>query len=142
MTTKEQVVAYARETVGTPYKHQGRVSGLAFDCAGVPVYVGEKLGLKLADVSGYGNMPNAAQMRNKLDECMTRVPLAQMQPGDVVWIRFEGDPQHLAILGDYPHSGFSLIHGSNAGRARVIEHRCDEIWRRRIVAAWRFPEVE
>jgi hypothetical protein len=32
-----EIVAIARETIGTPYAHQGRVAGLALDCAGVPV---------------------------------------------------------------------------------------------------------
>lgn len=141
MTTKEQIVALARQTIGTPYQHQGRMNGLAFDCAGVPFFVGQQLGLAMGDVAGYSNLPNAAQMRAQLDSCLMRAPKSCMQAGDVAWIRFEREAQHLAILGDYPHGGFSLIHGSNAGRARVIEHRMDEIWRSRIVAVWRYPGV-
>jgi uncharacterized protein YijF (DUF1287 family) len=63
--------------------------------------------------------------------------------GDVVWMRFEKEPQHLGIVGDYVHGGLSLIHAYNgAGVNRVVEHRLDDTWRARIVAAWRYPGVE
>jgi uncharacterized protein YijF (DUF1287 family) len=82
-------------------------------------------------------------MRTALDAHLERVPTSSMQPGDVVWIRFEREPQHLAIVGDYVHGGLSLIHAYNgAGPSRVCEHRLDAEWRNRIVAAWRYPGVE
>jgi cell wall-associated NlpC family hydrolase len=139
----QDIVAAARETLGTRYAHQGRVAGLALDCAGVPVHVARTLGVPLTDYTRYGRLPVPAEMRAALDAHLTRVPTAQMQPGDVAWIRFEREPQHLAIVGDYVHGGLSLIHAYNAsGLNRVVEHRLDDVWRSRIVAAWRYPGVE
>jgi hypothetical protein len=47
------------------------------------------------------------------------------------------------VVGDYVHGGLSLIHAYNgAGVNKVVEHRLDESWRRRIVAAWQFRGVE
>jgi len=143
MTTKQEIVRLARETLGTPYQHQQRVNGLALDCAGVPVYVGLKLGLKFEDITDYGKMPNPEQMRAALDKTLVRINKKSLQPGDVVWIRFQREPQHLAIVGDYPFGGLSLIHATNgAGLDRVVEHRLDEAWLSRIVAAWRYAGVE
>jgi uncharacterized protein YijF (DUF1287 family) len=82
-------------------------------------------------------------MRAALDDHLDRIPVAQMQPSDVVWMRFDGEPQHLGVVGDYVHGGLSLIHAYNgAGLNKVVEHRLDEAWRRRIVAAWRFRGIE
>ncbi len=140
--TPAQIVAVARQTLGTPYQHQQRTNGLALDCAGVPVYVGKQLGFVFDDFTRYGRLPVPAEMRSALDATLDRVPKADMQLGDVVWIRFESEPQHLAILGDYPHGGFSLIHATNgAGLNKVVEHRLDADWLARIVGVWRFRGV-
>lgn len=142
--TKEQIVAYARETLNTPTQHQGRALGAGFDCLGVVIHVAGRIGMDINDVINYGRIPNPAEMRAKLDEHLDRVGLPTMQIGDVVWLTVEKDPQHLGIIGDYPFgSGFSLIHANNAaGLNKVVEHRLDETWRNRIRAVWRFPGVE
>jgi cell wall-associated NlpC family hydrolase len=143
MTTRAEIVAIARSLVGTPYAHQGRVAGLSLDCAGVPVFIAKAIGFPVEDFIAYGRLPVPAQMRAKLDEHLDRVPKAGMQIGDVVWIRFESEPQHLGILADYAHGGFSLIHANNGGgKHGVVEHRLDEAWARRIVAVWRYRGVE
>lgn len=141
MTTKAQVVAYARETLGTPTGHQGRVLGKALDCVGVAVHVASRIGMDISDVTNYGRIPNPTEMRAKLDEHLVRVLPSAMQIGDVVWLTVEQDPQHLGIIGDYPYgSGYSLIHAHNAsGVKKVVEHRLDQQWRDRIRAVWRFP---
>lgn len=140
---RDQVVALARETLQTPYQHQQRINGIAMDCAGVPVYVARRLGMPVDDVLGYGRQPMPDEMRSVLAAHMVRVPTESIQAGDVVWMRFRKEPQHLGVVGDYVFGGLSLIHAYNgAGLGKVIEHRLDEAWRRRIVAAWRFPGVQ
>lgn len=142
MISKESVVAAARETLGTRYGHQQRINGLALDCIGVAVYVANRLGIQVEDKTNYGRQPVPAVMRAALEKNMTRVPKAEMQLGDVAWIRFRSEPQHFAIIGDYVHGGFSLIHAYNgAGLNRVVEHRLDDEWESRIVSVWRFPGV-
>jgi cell wall-associated NlpC family hydrolase len=140
-----QIVAIARELLGTRYAHQGRLSGVAVDCAGVPVHVWNRLGLPLAadHPVNYGRLPVPNEMRAQLDKHLVRVARADMQVGDVAWIKFQQEPQHLAIVGDYRYGGFSLIHSYNgSGLMEVVEHRLDETWAKRIVAVWRFPGVE
>jgi len=143
MTIKQEIVRLARETLGTPYQHQQRVNWVALDCAGVPVYVGLKLGIKFEEIADYGRQPKPDEMRDALDRTLTRINKKSLQPGDVAWIRFRLEPQHLAIVGDYPLGGLSLIHATNGGGLnRVVEHRLDQQWLSRIVAAWRYSGVE
>lgn len=72
---------------------------------------------------------------------MTEIPHEKAQPGDVFLMKFDGEPQHVGFLGDYPHGGFSLIH-SYANARKVVESRMDEQWRERIVAMFVLPGVE
>jgi cell wall-associated NlpC family hydrolase len=140
----EHIVAAARARLGVRYQHQGRVNGVAFDCAGLPVDIAREMGIAVHDVMGYGRLPVPAEMRAALDASLDRVQGGRdaMQVGDVAWIRFEREPQHLAIVGDYPHGGFSLIHAYNgAGIKKVVEHRLDDSWMARIVAVWRYREL-
>lgn len=143
MTTREQIVAWARETLGTPYQHQQRVNGMAMDCAGVPAYVGVKMGLPFEDVTNYGRIPQPVEMRAALDKNLVRIAKSDMLVGDLVWMRIDREPQHLGIIGDYLYGGLSLIHATNGiGKDQVVEHRLDDVWHQRIVAVWRFPGVE
>ncbi|MBK7357516.1 hypothetical protein [Propionivibrio sp.] len=52
--------------------------------------------------------------------------------GDILLIRFSGDPQHLAIF-----TGETIIH-SYASVGAVCEHRMADVWAARIVCAYRF----
>jgi hypothetical protein len=138
-----EIVALARETLGTPYGHQGRVNGLTLDCGGVPAHVAMSLGIDLSGYTRYGRLPVASEVKAEMDAHFIRVPKADMHFGDIVWMRFLGEPQHLGIVGNYHLGGFSLIHAYNgAGLRKVVEHRLDEQWALRIVAVWRFPGVE
>lgn len=138
------IVAIARETIGTPYKNQGRVNGLAVDCAGVPVHVAKRIGRQLHSLpAGYQGPPPPAAIKAALDANLERVPREQMQIGDIVWLTVKGQPMHMGVLGDYYLGGFTLIHAQNgSGLHKVVEHRIDDSWSRRIVAVWRFPGVE
>jgi hypothetical protein len=145
MIKARDIVAAARETLGTPYRLRGRVNGLAIDCAGVPVHVAKKLGIPLEDFVDYGRLPFPIEMRNQLDRQFVRVAKSEMQIADVAWIRMRenGETQHLGIVADYCHGGFSLIHAYNkSGLDKVVEHRIDEQWMARIVGVWRYPGVE
>jgi hypothetical protein len=140
--TPLDIVAIARETIGTPWQHQGRIAGLAMDCAGVPVHVAKRLGVSFEDITNYGRLPMPDEMKRALDKNLVRVAKAEMQPGDVAWLKFEVEPQHFGIIGNYLYGGLSLIHAYNGvGLDRVGEHRIDDAWHQRIVGVWRFPQV-
>lgn len=140
MVPASLIVAQARRYLGVRFAHQGRsVAGM--DCAGLVVRVTADLGAPVGDILGYGRTPNAGQLRQHMDShgpaC---APGTQPVPGMVALMRFESEPQHVAIVGDHP-DGLSLIHALSAMR-RVVEHRLDPLWQTRILALYKIPGVE
>ena len=128
------IISAARSQVGTPFHHLGRLPGIRLDCAGLVVHVANEIGADYLDVDGYSNHPSQGMLEAALERqpCLRRVAINDRQPGDVLLMRFAGDPQHLAIF-----TGKTIIHAySNAGQ--VSEHRLSDVWASRIVRVYRF----
>ncbi len=131
-----EVVRAARGTLGTRFRHQGRVPGRGLDCAGVVVAAAQAVGIAGYDVAGYGRLPQGDAMRRHLEAAGCReIEVKAAKPGDIYLMRFDADPQHLALVTD-----IGVLH-AYAGVGRVVEHRLDDIWRARIVSAYRLPGV-
>jgi cell wall-associated NlpC family hydrolase len=133
MTTRADVIAEARRWIGVRWHHQGR-SRAGIDCVGLVINVGHALGLSAFDIADYARQPDPAMMRALLAEHMD--PITEPEPGDVVLMRFEREPQHVAVLTD---SG--IIHAYAQAR-KVVEHRLDSIWKSRIVGAYRYKGLD
>lgn len=143
MATRADIVAEARTWLGTPWMHQQSHKGLAVDCGQLVLAVGKACGLVPADlvVNGYGRQPDGSLV-DLCERELVRIPQAAAQPGDVILISVDRDPQHLGILGDYRHGGLSVIHAfSEARPPRVVETRL--MWARnfRFVNAYAFRGV-
>lgn len=129
---REKIIHAARSYIGVPWKHQGRsIHGL--DCAGLVVRVAHDLELSAFDTSDYGRDPLGGRLQLILEQEAVRND--QYQLGSILLMRFKDEPQHLAIVSDY-----GIIHAHAAVR-KVVEHRLDDLWRSRIVAAYDFPGV-
>lgn len=131
------LIAAARACIGTPFRHQGRIPGMALDCAGLLIAVAKEIGAEYVDVAGYGLNPAGGMLQTSLDAqpCLEPVLTAQRQPGDILLMRFAAEPQHLALL-----AGDTIIHAySNVGQ--VCEHRLSAIWSARIVRVYRFRGI-
>lgn len=141
MITGADVVAEARKYLKTPFRHQGRVLERGCDCAGLVICVARDLGLKdqSFDISNYGRLPTGDELRRNLREHLDLVegPFSEYKAGDVLLMRIESEPQHLAILTDSDY----MIH-AYAQLRRVTEHRIDELWRSRIIEAYSFRGVD
>jgi cell wall-associated NlpC family hydrolase len=61
--------------------------------------------------------------------------VTDMQAGDVLMMRFTGEPQHVGI-----YTGDTLIHAYESV-GKVVEHRMDDKWLRRIVRVYRFKDM-
>src|SRR4051812_15046922 len=110
--TRADVVAEARSWISVRYVHQHRSKVVGVDCAGLVICVARNLGLVSPDfdVNGYERSPDGQSLLATCDAFMDRIPLASLQPGDVIVYRFGHAPQHLGIVGDYLHAGHhSLI---------------------------------
>ena len=138
MPNRQDVVSAARRWLDTPWRHQGRMIGHACDCAGLVIGVATELGLIDFDVRNYPRRPDGKTLRALCDEHMRRIKSYDI--GDVLLMEFGAAPQHLGIVGDYPDGGESLIHAYAQAR-RVVEHRIESVWQRRVVSAYRLPGV-
>lgn len=132
MTTATAVIAAARECIDTPFAHQGRLINRALDCAGVAVHAARSIGHEVAEPIAYSRLPNAAMLEWWLDQQPFLERATIPQAGDLLLMRFTGEPQHLAVF-----TGVNIIHAYQ-GVGKVVEHILDTKWRRRIVRVYRF----
>ena len=125
------VVSIAAQYLGIPYKWAGASPATGFDCSGLVQYVFGQLGIALPhNTVAQWNSPNAVP-----------VPLAQLQPGDLV---FFDNLNHVGIyIGqgqfvDAPHTGAFVRVDSLERRLGTRELRWREADRRRL--ARRVPD--
>ncbi len=141
---RDDILAAARAELGTPFRHQGRTPGWSLDCAGLVVTVAAALGVDYSDQQGYSRHPSDGLLESALDAqpCLVRVALADMQAGDVLLMRFNADPQHLAIFAGWSdvYQAEGIIHAWLQAK-KVCEHVLTDEWRSRIVRVYRFQEA-
>ena len=130
--TSDDIINAAAAQIGTPFRHQGRLSGKCLDCAGLIVIIAHQLGFEYNELPGYGRIPYQGLLEAVLDSqpCLERV--FEKQPGDILLIKFRTDPQHLAIF-----TGDTIIHSFSVVK-KVCEHRFDRDWENRICRIYRF----
>lgn len=119
------LVSAARTYLRAPFGHRGR-TGRRLDCAGLVIRAYADNGVVLPDVRHYGREPLDDSL-SKYAEGALGAPLpkgTRLQPGDVVLIRYEGLPHHVALVGDYPlkRGELTIIH-ADSREMRVVEHR-------------------
>ena len=147
MTNACDVIACARRFSGVRFLHQGR-SAAGLDCLGLLVLTAQTLGLRFGDsavdaldIPNYGTRPDVALLKQKLGTHLTTVALDAVREGDIVVLKVDGLPQHLALITDYPiASELGMIHAYAPAR-QVVEHRYDAQWRRQTYLAYRLPQL-
>lgn len=150
----QHIIAVARGWIGTRFRHQGRMraqpphSG-GVDCLGLLIGVASALELRARDGSllaahdtvSYSKSPDGVALRRTLDKLLWPVSAAACGPGDIALFLMDGQPQHVAILTEYPvgtgeAAVLGMVHAYAQAR-RVVEHRLDDAWRKRLVSAYR-----
>lgn len=145
MTTllrRHDVVAITRAWIGTPYRHQASVAGVGTDCLGLvrgiwrTLYGSEPESIPAysrdwAEASGEEAMLAAAR------RCMVEVAAGEIQPGDVLVFRWRRGvvAKHAGVLA----GPTAMIHAAEG--AVVAEVPLSPRWRRRLVAAFKFPGI-
>lgn len=131
---QQRIIAAARECLGTPFRHQGRIAGMGLDCAGLAVHVIRALGLPFTDERGYSRLPHKGRLQAAIDAQPSLARVRDAAPGDVLLIRIGSEPSHVAI-----DCGETMIHAyQHVGR--VCEHRLDEHWTGAIVQRYRITQ--
>lgn len=143
---RPDVVAAARGWLGTPYRHQASVKGEGADCLGLVRGIWREVVGKepeapppyrpdWAEVEGEETLWAAAR------RWLIEIAPDQAQPGDVLLFRMAaGRPaKHCAVLSAAEGPEARMIH-AYWGRS-VVESWMGTWWRRRLVAAFRWPKT-
>jgi NlpC/P60 family putative phage cell wall peptidase len=139
---RNDVLAIARDWIGTPYRHQASLKGVGCDCLGLVRGIWREL---------YGREPEPAGAyardwaeRSGEDRLMTAalshfgdaVGLEAAMPGDLLIFRWKAEmaAKHLGIL----EEGGRFIHAYE--QAAVVSSALVPSWRRRIAGVFVFPD--
>ena len=107
-TLSDQVIAYARKFLGTPYK-LGASGPSRFDCSGFTTYVFKHFGYKITPYSG-----------TQFKEGRPVRGYSELQKGDLVFFGKRGSVRDIGHVGivvsvDYNRGSFRFIHASTSG---------------------------
>jgi NlpC/P60 family putative phage cell wall peptidase len=140
MIEAEQVVAAAKEWLGTPYLHQAAKKKLGCDCLGLILGVGRELGVDLPDkvppYSASWRDPQAGSLlQEQADHFLKRQSDRPPCPGDILLFRMRRDlpAKHCAIL----TTTDQMIHAQEG--VGTIQLAFDAPWQRRLAAHYTFP---
>jgi cell wall-associated NlpC family hydrolase len=137
------LVSAARARLGTRFRHRGRSSKYT-DCAGLGVLIYADCGVALPDYRLYGREPNKDGLVDYVTAALGQpvavapVSLPDIRVGDVIVLRFDVEPHHVAIVANYIFGGFSMIH-ADGHTGKVIEHRMAPDHVKRITHVFRRP---
>ena len=141
--TRTRIVAEAITWLGTPYHHQASQKGVGCDCLGLVRGVWREV----YDAEPERPPPYARDWRAGEETLLTAarrhlvdIPVADAREGDVVLFRYRRQlpVRHAGILVD--PGGERFIHAWDAAPA-VVMTTLTSRWRRRIAAAFAFPDV-
>ncbi len=140
-----RVVTVARRWLGTPYVHQASCRGAGCDCLGLVRGVWrEVVGREPVPLPPYsadwGEVQGAELLWQGARRLLRELPPEAARPGDVLLFRMRAGAvaKHLGILSrGRPGAAGRFIH-AYAGHG-VVESPLSVPWRRRMVAAFRFP---
>src|SRR4051812_11829838 len=102
------IISEARSWIGTRFHHQGRIKKGGCDCIGLIIGVAEALDIKSKgrsfaeiDNKNYSKNPDGVSLKLALEEYLTPIPLGSIRPGDILLLKINKEPQHVAFIGDY-----------------------------------------
>lgn len=140
---RAEIVASAREWLGTPYQHQASLQGVGTDCLGLirgvwRAHLGEEPEAAPPYTPDWAEACGEETLMLAAGRALIEIPVGEAREGDVLLFRMGlGCPaKHCAILS----ADGRIIH-AYWGRC-VVETRLVPWWRRRVVAAYQFPHIE
>lgn len=121
-----QIVATARACIGTRFRAQGRVPGLALDCVGLVIVAG---GIDAGVVPAYALGGDHGHLLDETLQLIGCCKVPTLLPGDILVLEPAPRLRHLAIV-----TSLGAVH-AHAGIGRVVEGPLPD-WS--ALAAWRF----
>lgn len=127
----------ARQYLGTPFLHQGRVKDGGVDCIGLLAGVAKELGVPHKDSTDYSTDLSNQNLLYELKRqpCLEERPVtAKPETGDILVFRVRKRPQHVGIKTDY---GFIHTHQTVN---KVVEVPLNPKWEARITNVFRIKD--
>lgn len=137
------VVSTAREYIGTPWHHAGRLKGVGIDCAGLLVCVSRDLGVPVEDDITYTDADEYLRMLSHIRKYCRKIPDNQaLKAGDILVFRSRQMYNHCGFYaGENPYG--TLIHAYNGGAIKqVVEHALDKSWLDRVAGVYRYKGIK
>lgn len=138
--TRDEIVSEALTWVGTPFVHQQRVKGSGGDCVAMVEGIALKFGvIDKPYRTDYGRDPNMREILQALRDsgCIRLANAYQYRPGDVLFIQYRHEPQHLGIA----MPGDKLVHGYSTAGEYVKSHFNSRLLDG-LRSTWEWPGVE
>lgn len=127
------MIATARSWIGTPWRHQARLPGVAMDCVGAVVCSARAAGLDVPDSTDYSEDTSGSELLELVSSVCARVD--RERAGDLLVFRVGSRLWHVGIAtgeGTMLHSRRTLSGGS------LREEEIDGGWRARLHSVWRY----
>ncbi len=131
----DDIISAARECIGTPFRHQGRVLGVGLDCVGVVIHALQSVGVSIIDQCGYGRTPCNGLLEAAIGAHSELIKVFTFMPGDILLMRILKQPTHVAVF-----TGDTIIHAYEAV-GKCCEHRLDSRWATCIVCSYRLKDA-
>ena len=135
---RKAIVEKAREYLGTPFHHQGRLKDIGIDCIGLLAGVAHELNIFKHDNTAYSRHPDGKSLMLELEKYLDEIPKSEMQMGDILVFYISTRtkyPTHIGFKTDY-----GMIH-TYQGSGKVVEHAFDDKWKKRLWACFKFKEL-
>ena len=143
MTSPQDIIACARDWIGTPYLHQASLKGVGADCLGLirGVYrelYGDEPEVAPPYTPDWAEAGGAETLRDAARRHLQEIPLTDIAAGHVMLFRIlpKAPAKHAAIL-TAPNR---MVH-AYSGHA-VCETYLSAWWDRRLAYAFQFPELD
>jgi len=119
---RTEIVSFAQNYVGTPYK-PGGMDPKGFDCSGFTTFVFNKFGKQL---------PRTANDQQKLAK---KVDLKKAQSGDLVFFNSGNGVNHVGIVVVNQNGAIKMVHASTSQGIVITDIESSSYWSKRIHSA-------
>ncbi len=139
---RKALILKARSYLGVRFCHQGRSRVEGFDCVGLICHVLKDVGVNIKSHQNYVRRPKrGALLQAALEAGFVQKPyvshekIFDLQQGDILLFHFGKRIEHAAFYTD-----IGILHADEKS-GKIIEHRLDDRWEKRIFAVLSFDEI-
>lgn len=134
----DEIVARAKEYLGTPWRHQARNINYGVDCAGLFICVAQDLEISEFETNRYSRKPNPQEFRRAMIE-MGCTSVVKPETGDLLRMAAPKWPVHVGIY-EIDSAGVEWVIHAYAPARKVIREHLTEKRKLMIREIMRFPE--